>query len=160
MEHLGLVRALQFLADNSLPVATLITDRHNQISKYMAEVKPDIDHRYDVWHVSKGMLLLVYLHRHYLLTLTGIKKKLARLANNKECSLIAEWIKSITNHLYWCAATGTDGDDIVKQWKSLLHHLHNQHDDCYHEPLQSREERWKKWFIPGMFATMLSIIFV
>ena len=61
MEQLGLVRALQFLADNSLPVATLITDRHNQISKYMAEVKPDIDHHYDVWHVSKGMLLLVYL---------------------------------------------------------------------------------------------------
>ena len=125
MEHLDLVRALKFSADNSLLVATLITDRHNQISKYMAEVKPDIDHHYDVWHVSKSMLLLVYLHRSYLLTLTGIKNKLAHLANNKECSLIGEWIKSITNHLYWCAATGTDGDDIVKRWKSLLNHLYN-----------------------------------
>ena len=49
MEHKGLVRALQFLADNSLQVATLVTDRHNQI------VKPEIEHRYDVWHVSKGI---------------------------------------------------------------------------------------------------------
>ena len=53
MEHMGLVRALQFLDDNSLQVATLVTDRHNQIAKYMAEIK----HYYDVWHVSKGMSL-------------------------------------------------------------------------------------------------------
>ena len=37
MEHLGLVRALQFLTDNSLEVGTLVTDRHNQIAKYIAE---------------------------------------------------------------------------------------------------------------------------
>ena len=49
MEHMGLVRALKFLADNSLQVATLVTDRHNQIAKYMMEVKPEIEHRYDVW---------------------------------------------------------------------------------------------------------------
>ena len=55
MEHKGSVRALQFLADNSLQVATLVTDRHNQIAKYMAEVKPKIEHCYGVWHVSKGM---------------------------------------------------------------------------------------------------------
>ena len=55
MEHMGLVRALRFLVDHSLRVATLVTDRHNQIAKYMAEVKPEIEHRYDVWHVSKGM---------------------------------------------------------------------------------------------------------
>ena len=55
MEHKGLARALQFLADNSLQVATLVTDRRNQIAKYMAEVKPEIEHCYDVWHVSKGM---------------------------------------------------------------------------------------------------------
>ena len=52
---MGLVRALRFLVDHSLRVATLVTDRHNQIAKYMAEVKPEIEHRYDVWHVSKGM---------------------------------------------------------------------------------------------------------
>ena len=68
MEHQGLVRALQFLADNSLQVATLVTDRHNQIAKYMTEVKPEIEHRYDVWHVSKGMppelTIAYYLLKH------------------------------------------------------------------------------------------------
>ena len=37
MEHMGLVRALKFLANNSLQVATLVTDRHNQIAKYITE---------------------------------------------------------------------------------------------------------------------------
>ena len=49
-------------------------------------------------------------------TYTGIKKKLCRLSNTSECAIIAEWIKSITNHLYWCAASAPDGngDDMVK----------------------------------------------
>ena len=52
MEHMGLVRALKCLADDSLHVATLVTDRHNQIAKYMAEVKLEIEHCYDIWHVT------------------------------------------------------------------------------------------------------------
>jgi len=82
--------------------------------------------------------------------LTGIKKKLARVAKTKDCELIGEWIKSITNHLYWCAANAPDGDDIVKRWKSLMNHLCNIHEDCYHDPLDSLDERRKKWFIPGI----------
>ena len=48
MEHMGLVRDLKFLVDNSLHVATLVMDRDNQIAKYIAEVKPEIEHRYDI----------------------------------------------------------------------------------------------------------------
>ena len=55
MEHRGLVRALKFLVNSSVQVETLITDRHKQIAKYMREHKPSVDHRYDVWHVSKGI---------------------------------------------------------------------------------------------------------
>ena len=54
MEHKGLVKVLKFLDDNSVQVKTLITDWHKQIAKYMREQKPSTDHRYDVWHVSKG----------------------------------------------------------------------------------------------------------
>ena len=57
MEKEGLCRALTFLAANSLEVSTLITDRHKQINKYIAKKHPDIEHQYDVWHVSKGKLL-------------------------------------------------------------------------------------------------------
>ena len=53
MEKFGLVNALQILADNSLQVTTIVTDRHKQIAKYLAEEKPDIEHCYDVWHISK-----------------------------------------------------------------------------------------------------------
>ena len=55
MEHKGLVKALKFLADNSVQVETLITDWHKQIARYMREQKTSIDHHYDVWHVSKGI---------------------------------------------------------------------------------------------------------
>ena len=55
MEHQGLVNALKFLADSSVQVETLVTDRHKQKAKYMREHEPSVDHRYDVWHVSKGI---------------------------------------------------------------------------------------------------------
>ena len=55
MEHKGLVKALKFLADNSVQVETLITVWHKQIARYMREQKPSIHHCYDVWHVSKGI---------------------------------------------------------------------------------------------------------
>ena len=55
MEYEGLVRGLQFLEENNVQIGTVITDRHKQINRYLSEVYPDIDHRYDVWHISKGM---------------------------------------------------------------------------------------------------------
>ena len=54
MEHRGLVQALKFLANSSVQIETLVTDRHKQIAKYMREYKPSTDHCYDIWHVSKG----------------------------------------------------------------------------------------------------------
>ena len=57
MEHQGLVNALMFLENSSVKVGTLVTDRHKQISKYMREKHPHIEHQYDVWHVSKGTLI-------------------------------------------------------------------------------------------------------
>jgi len=35
-------------------VGTLVTNCHKQISKYMREKHPHIEHQYDVWYVSKG----------------------------------------------------------------------------------------------------------
>ena len=57
MEKEGLARALDFLSANSLQVGTLITDRHTQINKFVSTQYPDIDHRYDAWHISKGQSL-------------------------------------------------------------------------------------------------------
>ena len=40
----------------------------------------------------------------------GLKKKLAKLSQYKDCEIVGAWIKSITNHMYWCAASAPDGD--------------------------------------------------
>ena len=61
MEKEGLCRALMFLAANSMEVGMLVTDRHKQINKFLNKKflnkkYPEIEHRYDVWHVSKGKL--------------------------------------------------------------------------------------------------------
>ena len=145
MEHKGLVKVLKFLADNSVQVETPITDRHKQIARYMREQKPSIDHRYDVWHVSKGIHVHISIYFVYSCNCNiGIKKKLCRLSNTSKCTIIAEWIKSITNHLYWCAASAPDGngDDMVKRWKSLINHICDIHEDCYHLELGDQRVKY------------------
>ena len=85
-----------------------------------------------------------------------------------ECGIVGEWTKSIINHLYWCAASVSDNDDdvgddvsdddsdndngnrVVKCWESLMDHLCNVHDNCYHIELSSLEQRKKKWLISGI----------
>ena len=81
-------------------------------------------------------------------TPTGIKKKLGRISNTSECDIVGKWIKSITNHLYWCAASAPDGDgdDMMKRWKSLIDHVCDIHEDCYHSELSDRPV---KYFSPG-----------
>ena len=64
MEKEGLLKALNFLASKSLEVGTLVTDRHKQVSKFVRQQHPHIDHRYDVWHVSKGMYTLFLIIHH------------------------------------------------------------------------------------------------
>jgi len=65
---------------------------------------------------------MIHFGNHYY---TGIKKKLCRISNTTDCAIIAEWSKSITNYLYWCAASAPNGNghDIVKHWKSLINHI-------------------------------------
>ena len=167
MELEGLVRALNFLIDSQVQIGTIITDRHKQINKYLRQKHPGIEHRYDVWHISKGTIQYLDVTVNKMAELTGVKKKLARLAAASECGIVGEWTKSIINHLYWCAASVTNdddapddasdddddnGNDIVKHWKSLMDHLCNIHDDCYHAELSTLNARRKKWLIPGIFV--------
>ena len=73
---------------------------------------------------------------------------MAKLSQYKDCDIVGAWTKSITNHMYWCAASVPDGDGhkMVNRWKSLMNHLCDQHDDCDHLPLGDRR---KRWFTPG-----------
>ena len=89
---------------------------------------------------------LTYIY--YAVHCIGVKKKLSKLSKLKDCEIVGDWIKSITNHMYWCAASAPDDDgkEMVTSWKSLMNHLCNQNHDCYHDDLGDRQ---KKWFTPG-----------
>eukprot|EP00795_Rhopilema_esculentum_P011047 gene11047-19898_t len=87
----------------------------------------------------------------------GFKKKATALSKQKGCEIIAGWIKSMSNHIYWCASTssGGDGELILAKWLSLINHMHNIHEDhsdqfpsCEHGDL-GEAGRLKKWLKPG-----------
>ena len=54
MEKEGLCRVLDFLKEKGLQVGIMVTDRHQQINKWLRETHPSIHHYFDVWHVAKG----------------------------------------------------------------------------------------------------------
>lgn len=43
------------LETEEIEVFHLVTDRHSQIKAYMKSEQPQIVHKFDVWHVAKGM---------------------------------------------------------------------------------------------------------
>ena len=43
--------------------SSLVTDRHYQIAKWVRENLPDTDHRYDIWHMAKGIEAFCYTER-------------------------------------------------------------------------------------------------
>ena len=78
------------------------------------------------------------------------KEKPPEVSKYKDNEVIGDWTKSITNRMYWCAASSpeSDGDQImVVRWKSHMEHICDKHDGCYPLLLDMRE-RHKKWFTP------------
>ena len=55
MELESLKRQLSYLEKAKIDVKKLVTDRHVQVTSYMANEKPEIEHSYDVWHFAKGI---------------------------------------------------------------------------------------------------------
>lgn len=140
MEKEGLARSVEFLNSNDLHLDTIVTDRHVQIRKWVRENMGDTKHCVDVWHVAKGL-----------------KKKVLALSKEKDCGELASWIRSITNHLYWVAASTPDADrDLMMQkWQSFGNHIQNVHEghgnkfpNCLHPDLTGQERR-KRWLKPG-----------
>ena len=88
---------------------------------------------------------------------TAFRRKLENLAKEKECEVAGEWMKSLVNHLYWCAMSTPSGnaDEIKETWLSVSNHIHNVHDghgevfpSCEHGHLTGLERK-KKWFKPS-----------
>lgn len=74
------------------------------------------------------------------------------MGKRRGCGLVNLWLRSIVNHLYWCAgSSGGDGELCLQKWLSLVNHIQNVHEGhsskypkCNHGPLPNKE-----WFVPG-----------
>jgi len=55
MELDGLVRCLSDLESQDVCVKSLTTDRHPTVEAYVKRAYPALAHRFDTWHVVKGM---------------------------------------------------------------------------------------------------------
>lgn len=91
----------------------------------------------------------------------GLSKKLSGLAKNKDCQVVAKWLPSIKNHIYWTATSSETGPEKVAKWKSLANHIQNvhTHEDplfpkCAHPDQITRDP--SKWFKPGYYFVIIS----
>ena len=135
MEKEGLARCLKKTEDNGLKVNQLATDRHPQIVCYLKKL--DIDHQFDVWHVSKSVV-----------------KKLSQKGKGKRCEDLRPWIRSVANHLWWSAATCEGNVSLLRdKWTSVIHHVANVHEwghsesfaSCEHDRLSQDEVEATTW---------------
>lgn len=146
MEKEGFERCLNTLRDNRVSIDTITTDRHISINSAMDKVHTDIKHQYDVWHFAKSIV-----------------KKLNKQAKLKKNQDLAPWIQSISNHLWWSAAT-CDGNAklLEEKWLSVLSHISNKHSwrrrrgqlyhRCSHQVLTRAQKKATAWLKPGSSA--------
>ncbi|XP_064474229.1 uncharacterized protein LOC135388550 [Ornithodoros turicata] len=129
MKQKGLELCLDHVKAKGMKVETLVTDRHSQVKSFLKTKHPDINHRFDVWHVAKG-----------------IKKKIAAVSQSKKHQVLRLWCESIIRHLYWCARTSDSGEVLLAKWVTIMRHIINVHSHpdslhpfCFHNDLGERE---------------------
>ena len=154
MEYEGCKRTLNSIIKKKIPIRCLTTDHHTTITAKMRTNFSGIVHQYDVWHLSKW-----------------VTKKLTKKAKKKSCVQLLPWIQSVSNHLWYCAATCDNNAGILREkWLSLLHHITGKHcwkaskenklvKKCGHPRISAKDQkrlnglkvvplpmlRWKKW---------------
>ena len=141
MEKEGFSRCIELLEGKGVKISTVATDRHVSISSSMSKDYPQINHQYDVWHLLKWVV-----------------KKLSQKAKQKGCEELSPWIQSISNHLWWSAATCNGSVQLLREkWKSVLDHVANKHKwsgntlfhRCSHRRISSSEAKKVCWLKPG-----------
>ena len=74
------------------------------------------------------------------------------------------WIRNVSNHLWWSAATCDESADILwEKWRSLLHHITGKHrwktsehfqnvKKCGHPSISRKDQKSIKWLDAGSSA--------
>ncbi|XP_056015759.1 uncharacterized protein LOC125677033 [Ostrea edulis] len=73
-------------------------------------------------------------------------------ASGKKCKKVAYWARSVSNHLYWCAASSNEnGELVMEKWFSVLNHVANIYEGhgkpCLSCLLEDRD--WIKQVVKG-----------
>lgn len=126
MEVEGFRKCMNYLLDLGFRIEILATDRHVQIRSIMNKEYKNVQHQFDVWHLCKS-----------------VKKKLVAKSKLRGCEDLHFWIKSICNHLWWCANNCNGDKDLLEEsWKSIIQHVANVHTfegklltECKHDTL-------------------------
>ena len=109
MEKEEFERCIQDLAREEVTIKRIAKDHHTSISSSMKKDHGDIDHQYDVWHLSKWVI-----------------KQHTKKAKVKGCEDLS-WIRSVSNHMWWCSATCDGNAEVLKEkWKSVLFPVANR----------------------------------
>ena len=88
MEKEGFKRYVDDLIASGFQFTSLATDRHRGIALLCRTEYHHINHQFDVWHVSKGLM-----------------KKLTKASKQKRKQDLSPWTKSICKHLWWSCQT-------------------------------------------------------
>lgn len=81
-----------------------------------------------------------------------------KLAKEKHCEIVNDWIKSCVNHLYWSATTTSSGNGslILAKFNVFLSHVLDKHehldnplfDKCAHGPIETEQ----KYLLEGILT--------
>ena len=77
-----------------------------------------------IWNIYKNLLSSLYYAIH---SMSSLVKKLEAMGQEKDCQDISDWITSISNHFYWCAASSKTSNKLLAKWKSVVNHIQNIH---------------------------------
>ena len=129
MEREGFARCMEHIQGEGAKVKVVATDRHISIKSDMKRNYPDEDHQFDVWHLA-----------------ISVTKKLTEKAKKKDCGDLPPWIKSVSNHLCWCADACYANKELLREkWISIVHHTNNirqwYYADLYPAPLDQIKKK-------------------
>ncbi|KAK7904093.1 hypothetical protein WMY93_016700 [Mugilogobius chulae] len=110
-------------------VKEFCTDANIQISALF--IQRQHKHTLDIWHGAKN-----------------VSKKIVAAAKEKDCGLLLNWTRDITNHFWYCCKEAQTYEEFMDMWTGVLHHVTDVHEwylgSCRHDPLEEVQQH-KDW---------------